>query len=113
MAEARELRTSLPEDKVAFVYLCEDKDNEDVWIENVVKSKSKGLHIKLSDTQNDFFVSEWELLKFLIAHLLMPTENIFSATPFLPTAKAGVKYGISVLLKSKNLRNGCSTWDKV
>lgn len=24
LAEARELRTSLPEDKVAFVYLCED-----------------------------------------------------------------------------------------
>ncbi len=59
LAESRELRASLPEEKVAFVYFCEHTGNEDIWLENVVKSKTRGLHVKLEETQTDFLVSAW------------------------------------------------------
>ncbi len=61
LEEARALRERLPENKIAFVYLCEHQTTDELWIQSVVKSKSRGLHIKLSETQDDNFVTEWQI----------------------------------------------------
>jgi len=59
LAEARQLEASLPKGQLNFVYLSEYKDDESIWLENVIKSKCRGLHIKLSQPQNLFLQNEW------------------------------------------------------
>ncbi len=61
LEEARALRERLPENKIAFVYLCEHQTTNELWIQSVVKNKSRGLHLKLSETQDVNFVTEWEI----------------------------------------------------
>jgi hypothetical protein len=61
LEEAQALRERLPENKIAFVYLCEHQTTDELWIQSVVKSKSKGLHLKLSESQDDNFVTEWQI----------------------------------------------------
>lgn len=61
LEEAQALRERLPENKIAFVYLCEHQTTDELWIQSVVKSKSRGLHLKLSETQDDNFITEWQI----------------------------------------------------
>ncbi|MEZ4900388.1 MAG: hypothetical protein R2822_00725 [Spirosomataceae bacterium] len=61
LAESLQLRATLLQEKVAFVYLSEYTLNEDVWLENIVKSNAPGLHVKLDKEQNDFFAEDWRI----------------------------------------------------
>ena len=89
LAESRDLRASLPEEKVVFVYLCEHTGNEDVWLENVVKSKTRGLHVKLEEPQTDFLVSAWEIDHVPYAVLLDANGKYLKRTAPLPADQEG------------------------
>jgi hypothetical protein len=61
LAEANALRALLPEKNIAFVYLAEHKISTEVWMEAIIKSKSRGWHIKLDEAQNDYFAAIWDI----------------------------------------------------
>ncbi len=61
LADARQFQASLPKEQLNFVFLCEYKTKEEVWLENVVKNKNRGLHVKLTQNQNLFFENEWAI----------------------------------------------------
>lgn len=70
LAEARQLEASLPKGQLNFVYLAEYKEGANVWLENVVKSKCRGLHGKLTQYQNGFLEAEWEITQAPYAVIL-------------------------------------------
>lgn len=89
LAEAQALRGTLPENKVAFVYLCEHQTTDELWIQSVVKSKSRGLHIKLDETQNDFFVNEWGINSVPHSVLVDANGKYIQRNAPLPADRAG------------------------
>ncbi|MFN8348111.1 MAG: hypothetical protein U0X91_24130 [Spirosomataceae bacterium] len=89
LEEARALRERLPENKIAFVYLCEHKTTDELWIQSVVKSKAKGLHLKLNEIQNDDFVIEWEINSVPHCVLLDPNGKYIQRKAPLPADQVG------------------------
>jgi len=61
LAESTQFRATLLEERVAFVYLSEYSTDEDVWIENIIRSDARGLHVKLDREQSDFFAEDWRI----------------------------------------------------
>lgn len=59
--QANALRAILPERSVEFVFLAEYKISTEVWMEAIVKSKSRGWHVKLDEAQNDYFAAIWDI----------------------------------------------------
>jgi|GEM_PF-1616258 hypothetical protein len=89
LAEAQALRGTIPENKVAFVYVCEHQTTDELWIQSVVKSKSRGLHIKLDETQNDFFVNEWGISNVPHSVLVDANGKYIQRDAPLPADRAG------------------------
>lgn len=60
LAESRLLKARIP--ALNIIYICDFFSKETLWAESVIKSKTTGLHLKLTDSeQNDFFVGEWRI----------------------------------------------------
>jgi hypothetical protein len=89
LAEAQALRGTMPENKIAFVYLCEHQATDELWIQSVVKSKSRGLHIKLNETQNDYFVGEWGIDSVPHCALVDANGKYIQRNAPLPADRAG------------------------
>lgn len=89
LAESLQLRTILLEERVAFVYLSEYNINEDVWIENIVKSNTRGLHIKLDEEQNDFFVNKWRISRVPYAVFVDANGKYIDRDAPLPANREG------------------------
>ncbi|WP_428654773.1 hypothetical protein [Runella sp.] len=89
LAESRELRAYLPEDKVAFVYLCEHKDNEEVWLETIIKTKARGLHVKLEELQTDYLASIWEINRVPFCVLVDANGKYIKRDAPLPADREG------------------------
>jgi hypothetical protein len=89
LAEARQFQATLPKEQLNFVYLCEYKSPESVWIETVVRSKSRGLHIKLEDEQNDYFVNEWGINRVPFCVLIDANGKYIKRDAPLPSDREG------------------------
>lgn len=89
LAEARQLEASLPKGQLNFVYLSEYKESTNVWVENVVKRKSRGLHGKLTQDQNEFLEAEWEITQAPYAVLLDAQGRYIKRDAPLPGDREG------------------------
>lgn len=89
LAEANALRASLPPNSVEFVYVSEYKTNDDVWREAAIKSRSRGLHLKLDESQNDYFVAEWAVTQVPYAVLMDANGKYIRRDAPLPADREG------------------------
>ncbi|HAK79042.1 MAG TPA: hypothetical protein DCM71_19560, partial [Runella sp.] len=89
LAEARQLEASLPKGQLNFVYLSEYKESTNVWVENVVKRKSRGLHGKLTQHQNEFLEAEWEITQAPFAVILDAQGKYLKRNAPLPGDREG------------------------
>lgn len=89
LAEARQLEASLPKGQLNFVYLADYKEGATVWLENVVKSKTRGLHGNLTRTQNDFLEAEWEITQAPYAVILDAQGKYLKRNAPLPGDREG------------------------
>lgn len=89
LAEANALRASLPPNSTEFVYLSEYKTNDEVWLEAAIKSRSKGLHLKLDESQNDYFVAEWAVTQVPYAILIDANGKYIRRDAPLPADREG------------------------
>lgn len=89
LAEANALRASLPPNSVEFVYVAEHKTNDDVWRETAIKSRSRGLHLKVDEFQNDYFVDEWAITQVPYAVLMDANGKYISRDAPLPDDREG------------------------
>ena len=55
----------------------------------MLKSKSRGLHIKLDETQNDFFVNEWGISNVPHSVLVDANGKYIQRDAPLPADRAG------------------------
>lgn len=89
LAEANALRASLPPNSVEFVYVSEYKTSDDVWREAAIKSRSRGLHLKLDESQNDYFVAEWAVTQVPYAVLMDAAGKYIRRDAPLPADREG------------------------
>lgn len=89
LAEANALRASLPPNSVEFVYISEYKTNDDVWREAAIKSRSKGLHLKVDESLNDYFVAEWVITQVPYAVLMDANGKYIRRDAPLPADREG------------------------
>lgn len=89
LAEANALRASLPPNSVEFVYISEYKTNDAVWREAAIKSRSKGLHLKVDESQNDYFVAEWAITQVPYAVLMDANGKYIRRDAPLPADREG------------------------
>lgn len=89
LAEANALRASLPPNSVEFVYVSEYKTNDAVWREAAIKSRSKGLHLKVDELQNDYFVAEWAIAQVPYAVLMDANGKYIRRDAPLPADREG------------------------
>ncbi|MDF7818846.1 hypothetical protein P1X15_14620 [Runella sp. MFBS21] len=89
LEEARLLRNLYSEKELPFVYLCEQDSGEDLWVQSVIKNKNRGLHIKLTEEQNDFFVNSWGITRVPHSVLVDATGKYISRDAPLPSDQKG------------------------
>ncbi len=89
LASANALRAILPPNSVEFVYVAEHKTNDDVWREAAIKSRSRGLHLKLDESQNDYFVAEWAVTQVPYAVLMDANGKYIRRDAPLPADREG------------------------
>ncbi|MCU0340008.1 MAG: hypothetical protein MUE30_08990 [Spirosomaceae bacterium] len=83
LKEMNHLKKQLP--KLNYLFICDAFSDETIWIETVIKSKVEGIHLKLTDAeQNDFFVNEWSIKQVPHAVLFDATGKLIKRNAPLP-----------------------------